>query len=160
MQTDIKKTKIYKQKDRRAWWLIRENKTRICLEIFLNNIPQINVYFTLVSSAGLSLFIGSLSIIVEASERKETCQLWPMDRITLSSVSASLCFPRFSTGTGRFVGEVSQAQDSFHQSAATGIRKPIQAQQVPVPAQTLWGGHFTHAEWDSGEKPRACISDG
>lgn len=44
-----------------------------------------------------------------------------------------------------------ETQDGFHQSAAAGIRKPVQAQQVLVQTKAIWGGHFTHADWDTGE---------
>lgn len=46
---------------------------------------------------------------------------------------------------------MSETQDGFHQPAAAGIRKPVQAQQVLVQTEALRGGHFTHADWDTGE---------
>lgn len=42
-----------------------------------------------------------------------------------------------STTSSRFVGEVSEAQDSVHQPAAVGTRKPVQGQQVPFQTQTF-----------------------
>lgn len=47
---------------------------------------------------------------------------------------------------GRFAWEMSETQDGFHQPAAAGIRKPVQAQQVLVQTEALRGGHFTHAD--------------
>lgn len=47
---------------------------------------------------------------------------------------------------GGFAWEMSETQDGFHQPAAAGIRKPVQAQQVLVQTEALRGGHFTHAD--------------
>lgn len=46
---------------------------------------------------------------------------------------------------------MSEAQDGFHQPAAAGIRKPVQGQQVLVQTEALRGGHFAHADGDTGE---------
>lgn len=60
-------------------------------------------------------------------------------------------FPPLSHIPGRFAWEMSEAQDGFHQPAAAGIRKPVQAQQVLVQTKALRGGHFAHADRDTGE---------
>lgn len=56
----------------------------------------------------------------------------------------------FSGPSSWSVGEVPEAPHGLHQSAAAGAGEPVQTQQVPVQTQTLRGGHFTHADRDTG----------
>lgn len=60
-------------------------------------------------------------------------------------------FSHLDTRSGSSAWEMQEAQDSFHQSAAAGTGKSVQAQQVPVQTQTLRGGHLTHADRDPGQ---------
>ena len=55
-----------------------------------------------------------------------------------------------SPGAVQPAGEVPPAPHRLHQPAAAGAGAPVQAQQVPVSAQTLRGGHLTDAHGDSG----------
>lgn len=75
------------------------------------------------------------------------CHLWS-HRCT----SWSFCSVSSSGPSVRSVGEVQEAPDRLHQSAAPGAGEPVQTQQVPVQTQTLWSGHLTHADWNTGER--------
>lgn len=52
---------------------------------------------------------------------------------------------RRSPGAVQPPGEVPPAAHRLHQPAAAGTGAPVQAQQVPVPAQALRGGHVADA---------------
>lgn len=56
-----------------------------------------------------------------------------------------------SPGAVQPAGQVPPAAHRLHQPAAAGAGAPVQAQQVPVAAQALRGGHVADAHGDPGE---------
>lgn len=79
----------------------------------------------------LSFFLG------DEQMKKIKCPPNPLSAIVSTVCLGLSLFSPLSPGPSRLVGEMSETQNSFHQSAATGIRKPVQAQQIPVQAQAL-----------------------